>query len=69
MLQVFTASDVGADGADVLVQAGIEAFEGLTLAGTTVRFLDVSTRELGVPPGDTWYQVLVEAEFEYDETR
>lgn len=66
-VQVFTPIDQGTSEADVLVTTARNAFEGITLAGTTLRFLDVVAREAG--PDGKWYQTVVEANFEYDETK
>lgn len=66
-VQVFTPQGIGTARADELARRARLAFEGLTLAGTTVRFLDVIIREIGV--SGQWYQVVVEADFEYNETR
>lgn len=53
--------------ADELAQRAQRIFEGVALAGTTVHFDNVLARELG--PVDEWYQVLVEAEFQYEYIR
>lgn len=66
-VQVYTRVDQGTSQNDTLATTAREAFEGLTLAGTTLRFLDVIVRETG--PDGKWYQTIVEATFEYDETR
>lgn len=66
-VQVFTPGNKGTSQTDALLTRAREAFEGVTLAGTTVRFLDVIAREVG--PEDKWFMALVEAEFEYTETR
>ena len=66
-VQIFTLSDQGLDAADSLADATVKVFEGVRLPGTTVRFLNVLARESG--PYGKWYQVVVEANFEYDETR
>lgn len=65
--QIFVRTDNGTDEADELAISAKNVFEGVRLAGTTVRFLDVLVREVG--PDGKWYQVVVEANFEYDETR
>ena len=68
MVQVFVQPNTGTLRAGQLVRKAMRAFEGSSLAGTTVRFGSVIPREIG---NDTegWYQFQVEAEFEYDETR
>lgn len=66
-VQVFTPINQGAREADTLAKQAREVFEGVSLAGTTVRFYDVIVREVG--PDGKWYQTNVEATFEYDETR
>lgn len=65
--QIFTPIDQGVSEADTLAQLVKNVFEGVRLTGTTVRFLDVQIIEVG--PENKWYQVNVEANFEYDETR
>ena len=67
LVQIFTRDNIGARTADTLATTAREIFEGVSLAGTTIRFLDVIVRETG--PDGKWYQVVVEATFEYDETR
>lgn len=66
-VQVFTRSDKGVKQADELARRAALAFEGERIVGTTVRFLDVVTRETG--PEGKWFGVVVQANFEYDETR
>ncbi|KFH18434.1 hypothetical protein ELZ19_06685 [Brucella abortus] len=66
-VQVFVPQNTGTLDMDRLLTRAREAFEGLTLAGTTVRFLDVIVRETG--PDGKWNASVVEAVFEYDETR
>lgn len=66
-VQIFTRGDKGTAEADALARIAALAFEGERIVGTTVRFLDVVTREAG--PDGKWYGVVVEANFEYDETR
>ncbi len=65
--QIYTDTDSGTSDVDDLVQVVREAFEGVRLVGTTVRFMDVIVRETGVD--GKWFQTVIEAEFQYDETR
>ena len=65
--QIFVPIDEGTSIADNLATIARNAFEGTSLTGTTVRFQDVIVREIG--PEGRWYNVTVEAQFEYDETR
>lgn len=66
-VQVFVPEDTGTADADSLTARARAIFEGVTLAGTTVRFQDVIVRETGVD--GVWYGMMVEAIFEYDETK
>lgn len=66
-VQIFTPSDKGVAEADTLARVAALAFEGERIVGTSVRFLDVVTRETG--PEGKWFGVVVQANFEYDETR
>lgn len=66
--QVFVPKNTGTARADVLATLARETFEGERLAGTTVYFTDVIVREVGATD-DGWYQVNVEANFTYHETR
>lgn len=66
-MQVFVPIDQGVAEADELATAAREVFEGVSIAGTRVRFLDVVLRESG--PEKKWFGVVIEAGFEYDETR
>lgn len=66
IVQVFTPLDEGTSVSDTLVDLVREVFEGKTLSG--IRFAGVTTREIG-PTVDKWYQVNVDAPFNYDETK
>jgi len=68
LVQVFTAEDQGTSRSDELVMLATSAFEGVTLASSTVRFSEVSFREVGAGD-DKFFQALVDAPFEYDETK
>lgn len=66
-VQVYVPTDTGLKAADILAQAAREVFEGVTLAATGVSFLDCVVRETG--PDGKWFGVVVEATFDYEETR
>lgn len=66
-IQVFTATDIGTAEADRLAEMAANIFEGVKLLNTSVWFKDVITRETGVD--GSWYGVIVEAEFEYEEIK
>ena len=66
-VQVYVLGNKGTKEARTLATTARNVFEGVSLAGTTVRFKDVIVRETG--PTDKWYQTVVEAVFEYDETK
>jgi len=66
-VQIFVPTDQGVQELDTLATLAREAFEGVSIAGTTVRFQNVVLRESG--PDKKWYGAVIEAEFEYDETR
>ena len=65
--QIFVPQDTGTTEAADLAQAVLYGFEGARLAGTTIRFLNVTPREVGQT--GRWFQHLVEIEFAYTETR
>lgn len=65
--QIFVPIDQGVKEADTLATVAREVFEGVSISGTTVRFLDTIMRESG--PEKKLYGVVIEANFEYDETR
>jgi hypothetical protein len=67
LVQLFAVTNKGTASMDELGPAARALFEGRNLAGTTVRFGNVSFRELGTDSG--WYAATVEAEFEYDEVK
>ena len=67
VIQVFIPSNQGTRTADTLAQAARAIFEGVTLASNAIRFNNVEIREIG--ESDNWYQVNVEAEFQYDERK
>ena len=66
-VQIYVPTDIGTLRMDELATIARETYEGKSLTGTTIRFLDVIVRELGVD--GQFYQAVVEATFEYDETR
>lgn len=66
-VQVFVKTNTGTATMDGHTDAARAIFEGVRIAGTTVRFLDVIVRETG--PDGKWYQAVVEAQFEYDEIK
>jgi hypothetical protein len=66
-LQIFTPLDQGPYAADVLVDAFRTIFEGVTLPANQIRFYNVIPREIG--PSEAWYQVNVEAVFQYDQRK
>lgn len=66
-VQVFTPLDTGAATADNLASAARAVFEGKTLTPENIRFHAVTVREIG--PDGAWYQVNVEAQFSYTETK
>lgn len=67
VVQIFVPSNKGTQQSDTLAQQARNVFEGRSLAGTTIRFTAVETREIG--PDKRWFQVAVDARFEYDETK
>ncbi|AKQ75856.1 tail terminator [Roseobacter phage RDJL Phi 2] len=69
LIQVFTPENSGTARTDELLTLARNTFEGVTLAGTTVRFHGVTTREVGSSHREKWFQSIVDAPFEYDETR
>lgn len=66
-IQVFSPVDRGTREADTLAQAARAIFEGVTLSSNAIRFNNVVVREIG--PSDSWYQINVEAAFQYDERK
>lgn len=67
VIQVFTPINQGVEEADSLAQAARAIFEGITLSSNAIRFNDGVIREIG--PDGEWYQVNVEAFFQYDERK
>lgn len=67
VIQVFTPINEGTREADTLAQAARAIFEGTTLSGNVIRFNNVVVREIG--PDGAWYQINVEAAFQYDERK
>ena len=64
-VQVFTKSDTATSTSDTLTSKARDVFEGKRLGG--VDFRDVTIREIGVD--GKWFQVNVEAPFDYTETK
>lgn len=65
-VQCFTPEGSGSTGARTLAATARAIFEGKTLLPGSIIFTDVVVREIGADRG--WYQVNVEATFDYDET-
>lgn len=66
-IQIFTLAGGGEQESAQLVDAILTGFEGVRIVDTTVCFLDVIPREVG--PSGKWYQVTVDVNFEYTETK
>ena len=66
-VQVFVPIDQGTRQADTLAQAARAIFEGINLSSNAIRFNNVVLREVG--PDDAWYQINLEAAFQYDERK
>ena len=64
-VQIFVATDAGVTPADTLARDARIIFEGVSFSG--LRFNNAVIREVG--PDGRFYQSLVEAFFEYDETK
>lgn len=67
IMQVFTPLNQGTREADTLAQAARAIFEGTTLSSNAIRFNNVVLREIG--PDGSWYQINLEAAFQYDERK
>lgn len=68
-VQVFTPTkSQGTSEADTLIATARAIFEGTRISGTTLYFKDCVVRESGVVD-DHWFMVVLEAEFEYNETK
>jgi hypothetical protein len=66
-VQIFSPQNSAQKPADLLAEEVREIFEGIHLVGNDIRFRNTTIREIGVDEG--WYQLSVECEFEYTETR
>lgn len=66
-VQVFVKSDTGTQQSKELTQTVMDGFEGVSISGTSIYFLDVIPRETGTDRG--WFQTVVEATFRYFETK
>jgi hypothetical protein len=66
-VQIFSPKNTAQKPADLLAEEVREVFEGIHLVGNDIRFRNTTIREIGVDEG--WYQLSVECEFEYTETR
>lgn len=64
-VQVYTAVNTGVKQSDTLAKEAADVFEGVSFSG--LDFQSAEVRETG--PDGRWYQSVVEAEFEYDETK
>lgn len=66
-VQVYVKADEGTKQSKELTQVVMDGFEGESITGTNVTFLDVIPRETGVDRG--WFQTVVEANFRYFELK
>lgn len=67
IVQVFAPQGQGVRAADILAQQARAIFEGITLVTGSLWFTDVIVQEVGESEG--WYQINVEALFDYDEVK
>jgi len=67
LIQVFGLAGKGTEETGDLAKQAADIFEGVTLAGTTVRFNAVDIRETGA--SGKWYGMLVDAPFTYEEIK
>jgi hypothetical protein len=64
-VQLYIPTNAGEGGLDTLMQAATDLFEGVSFDG--LRFFQADPRETG--PEEQWQTALVEAPFDYDETK
>ena len=64
-VSVFTPIETGTYDSDILSKAAQDIFEGENFGGVVVN--DTNIREIGA--NDKWYQVLMEANFHYNELK
>lgn len=66
-VQIFVPQNGAQKEGDLLAEAVRSIFEGISLVGNDIRFQSTIVREIGQE--DAWYQLSVECEFEYTETK
>jgi hypothetical protein len=66
-VQIFIPENSGLNSADLLADAVRTVFEGVRLLDNDIRFYNSTVREIGVNEG--WYQLSVESEFVYTQTK
>ena len=66
-VQCFTPLNVGRSRADTLAANARSIFEGKTLLPEGIRFTSATVREIGA--GEEWYQINVQADFTFTETK
>lgn len=64
-VQIFSEANAGTQSADALAKEAADIYEGVRFSG--LAFQVASVREAG--PDKRWYQMVVEADFDYDETK
>lgn len=69
VIQVFVPTNQGLEDADTLAQAARAIFEGITLSSNAIRFNNAVVREIGTDEDNAWFQINVEAFFQYDERK
>lgn len=67
-VQCFCREGKGSRPADLLAEAASDIYEGNTFLSSQIRINDVPVTEIG-PDGEGFYQINVEANFEYDERK
>ena len=65
LIQIFDAVDNGIRSLDVIADAARDIFEGTRFSG--LYFINADIRETG--PDGEWFQILVDAPFDYQETK
>lgn len=68
-VEVYTQPGAGLEDADALVKTAMDMFEGRALLGTTVKFYEASSAEVGLVDEGRWHLCTVQAYFDYHEIK
>lgn len=68
-VNIYVKPGQGMKAADALVKVAMDMFEGRSLLGTTVKFFEASSAEVGIVDEGRWFLLTVQAYFDYEQIK